>query len=122
MKGHVHHRGAARRDLISVYRRYAREAGFRVAERFVASAEATFDQLAGMPEIGTRYEHNHPALADLRFLPLSPPFKRFLVFYRPVADGIEIARVLHGARDLRSILVEEFGIDGREGEDDATEA
>jgi toxin ParE1/3/4 len=28
---------------------------------------------------------------------------RYVVFYRPLSDGIEVARVLHGARDIRSI-------------------
>ncbi|MBI4604738.1 MAG: type II toxin-antitoxin system RelE/ParE family toxin [Planctomycetes bacterium] len=34
-------------------------------------------------------------------------FEQHLVFYRPVEDGIEVVRVLHGARDLRAILGEE---------------
>ena len=25
----------------------------------------------------------------------------YLIFYRPVADGIEVARILHGARNIR---------------------
>ena len=37
-------------------------------------------------------------------------FRNHIVFYRPVADGIEILRVLHGARDLVSILAEEIGV------------
>ncbi len=40
-----------------------------------------------------------------------------LVFYRPFTDGIEVLRVLGGARDIHSILAEEFG-----GEADAEQA
>jgi toxin ParE1/3/4 len=29
---------------------------------------------------------------------------RYLVFYRIVADGIEVARILHGARDLKRLF------------------
>ena len=28
------------------------------------------------------------------------PVARYVVFYRPAADGIEVVRVLHGARDI----------------------
>lgn len=109
----VHRRQKARQDLVDIFRYHAREAGFRVAQRFFAQSEATFARLAGMPGIGTRYEHYHAALAGLRFFPISR-FRKYLVFYRSVADGIEVVRVLHGARDIHIILAEEFGI-----EDDA---
>ncbi|NJK75351.1 MAG: type II toxin-antitoxin system RelE/ParE family toxin [Microcoleus sp. SU_5_6] len=33
-------------------------------------------------------------------------FKRYLIFYRTAETGIEILRVLHGARDLEAILDE----------------
>jgi toxin ParE1/3/4 len=28
------------------------------------------------------------------------PVKNYVIFYRPLEDGIEIVRVLHGAQDL----------------------
>ena len=37
-------------------------------------------------------------------------FPKYLVFYRPITDGIEVIRVLHGARDLDGILADEFGV------------
>lgn len=122
MTGAVHRRAGARRDLIEAYRYYAREAGQRVADRFLAAAEKTSRPLAGMPGMGTPYENDHPALAGLRVFPASSRFKVYQIFYRPVADGIELVRVLHGARDLGRILSEEFGIaedaGGDEAEDD----
>jgi len=44
----------ANRDLVEIFRQYAREAGLRVADRFFAEAEATFARLASMPGMGTR--------------------------------------------------------------------
>jgi toxin ParE1/3/4 len=109
-------------DLVAIFRYYLREAGLRVADRFFAEAEATFARLAGLPGMGTRYEHDHPALADLCCFPVSR-FRNCLVFYRPVADGIEVLRVLHGARDIDNILAEEIGIEeDAESEDEANEA
>ena len=118
MKGVIHRRAGARRDLVDVYRHYAREAGFRVADRFLSAAESTFQRLAGMPGIGTRYEPANAAFGELRFFPVSSHFKKYIVFYRSVPGGIEIARVLHGARDLSAILAEEFGIDDDAGNDE----
>jgi len=28
----------------------------------------------------------------------------YVIFYRPTAEGVEIARVLHGARDLETLF------------------
>jgi toxin ParE1/3/4 len=113
----VHRRHKARLDLVDIFRYHAREAGLRVAERFFDQAEATFTLLAGMPGMGARYEHEHPALAGLRVFPVSR-FKKYLVFYRPGADGIEILRVLHGSRDFHGLLGEGFELTD-DDEDDA---
>ncbi len=106
----IHRRQKARQDLVDIFRYHAREAGYRVAQRFFAQTEATLARLAGMPGIGTSYEHEHPALSGLRFFPISR-FRKYLVFYRSVADGIEVVRMLHGARDIQAILAEEFIIE-----------
>ena len=110
MNENIHRRRRARQDLVDIYRYHARKAGFRIAQRFLVQAEATFTRLASMPGMGTSYEHEHPALAGTRYFPVSR-FRNHIVFYRPVADGIEILRVLHGARDIANILAEEFGDD-----------
>jgi toxin ParE1/3/4 len=110
----VGRRPAANRDLVAIYRHHARRAGLRVADRFFAEAEATFARLARMPGMGTRYEPDEPLYADLRYFPVSR-FRGHLVFYRAVPGGIEVFRVLHGARDIHGILAEEFGIGEDEG-------
>lgn len=120
MSRSIHRRRAARQDLVEIFRYFAREAGLRIAERFFAQAEATFARLANLPGLGTRYDHHHPALAELRFFPVSR-FPNYIVFYRAAADGIEIVRVLHGARDIAAILAEEFGADTGDDEVPADE-
>jgi toxin ParE1/3/4 len=109
-------RPLANRDLVEIFRHYAREAGLRVADRFFAEAEATFARLASMPGMGTRYEPDEPLYADLRYIPVSR-FRKYLVFYRPVPGGIEVLRVLHGTREIGRILVEEFDVDADPGEE-----
>jgi toxin ParE1/3/4 len=29
------------------------------------------------------------------------PVGEYLIFYRPLSDGIELARIMHGARNIR---------------------
>ena len=101
-------RPTANRDLIQIFRHYARRAGQRVADRFFTEAEATLNRLARMPGTGTRYEPDEPIYGDLRYWPVSR-YRAYLVFYRPIHDGIEVYRVLHGARDIHGILTDEFG-------------
>ena len=59
-----------------------------------------------MPGMGTLYGPD--PFVDLRYFPLSR-FKSSIVFYRPIADGIEVLHVLHGARDHLGILTEALG-------------
>jgi toxin ParE1/3/4 len=86
-----------------------------VARRFRAEAEATFARLAKSPGIAPRYDPDHPALAEVRYQTVSR-FKACVVFHRPTADGIEVLRVLHGARDIAGILAEDLGIDADAGD------
>jgi toxin ParE1/3/4 len=53
--------------------------------------------------MGSPREFRNPHLAGIRQWRI-PGFEKYLIFYRPLEDGIEILRVLHGARDIRRIL------------------
>jgi toxin ParE1/3/4 len=72
-------------------------------ERFLAAVDATFSGLVRMPELGRLREYAAARLARVRSLPVQR-FENWLIFYRPLPDGIEILRVLHGARDVEAIL------------------
>ena len=70
------------------------------AERLIERLERQAAILAATPGIGRRrLELRH----DLR----SSAVGRYVIFYRPVTDGIEIVRVLHGMRDLDAMFNEE---------------
>ena len=91
-------RRAARQDLVDIVYHYIHAGSPTTARRFRDQTEATFQRLADMPGMGTRHEYEHPVLAELRFFPISR-FKKYLVFYRPVAGAIEIVRsAARGAR------------------------
>jgi toxin ParE1/3/4 len=119
MNGDYRQRREARQDLVAIFRLIAREGGLRTARRFLTEAEATFQRLANLPNIGTAFEPGELRFAGLRYASVSSRFKKFLVFYRPLEDGIEVLRVLHGSRDLGSILAgdAEEGIDENPGDE-----
>lgn len=94
---------AADRDLDDQAAYLADESGVELAMRFYDAAATTFASLAQMPGMGEPWRSVHPRLGSLRVFRIGG-FKHHLVFYRPVEHGIEIARVLHGARDVDSVL------------------
>ncbi len=59
--------------------------------------------------MGSRYAPEEPLYADLHYFRVSR-LRKYLVFYRPITDGIEVIRVLHGARDIDGIIADEFGV------------
>jgi toxin ParE1/3/4 len=73
------------------------------AERFSIEAERAFELLASMPELGGRSESDHPVLAGLRIWPIRR-FRKYLILYRALTNGIEVVRVVHGARDIEGLF------------------
>jgi toxin ParE1/3/4 len=76
------------------------------ALRFLAAVEATSKMLLDNNELGAVREFERFELAGLRSFPVVG-FGNYLVFYRTTDRGIEVLRVLHGARDLGAVLEED---------------
>jgi toxin ParE1/3/4 len=55
------------------------------------------------PGIGRERRFREPSLQGIRAWVLVG-FENYLLFYRPLANGIEIVRLLHGARDLEGLF------------------
>jgi toxin ParE1/3/4 len=68
------------------------------ADRFLVRLEAKLALLATQPQMGRQRDE---LMAGMR----SFPHARYIVFFIAQADGIEIVRVLHSARD---ITIEDF--------------
>jgi hypothetical protein len=49
------------------------------------------------------WEAESPHFAGIRYLVVLR-YPNYVVFYRPLSDGVEIPHILHGARDLGAIL------------------
>ena len=56
-----------------------------------------------MPQMGSPREFGDPRLFGIRVWRVKG-FPRHLIFYRTIEGDVEIVRVLHGARDLPSLL------------------
>jgi toxin ParE1/3/4 len=79
---------------------------YRATEVSPESADALLDQierrlllLASYPESGTRRDELRPGLRSI-------VLGKLVLLYHPLRDGIELVRVLHGARDLPTILAD----------------
>ena len=75
------------------------------AAEVVHQLRSSFEVLARMPQLG-RVVRKIKTSEQVRMW-LSPAFRNYLIFYRELADGAEIVRVLHGARDIQRILENE---------------
>lgn len=99
----VYQRAAARNDLVEHFVYLAENAGLNVAERFLANAEASFNDLAEQPKMGAQLKLKNPAMSGIRKWRVKD-FDNHLIFYVPRQDGVSIVRVLHGAMDWWSLL------------------
>jgi toxin ParE1/3/4 len=76
------------------------------ALRFFLAARDAFGRLAEFPGTGAvREDLRSRHLKGVRSYPI-PRFRKYLVFYLPTEDGVEVLRVIHGARQIEQALEE----------------
>lgn len=63
------------------------------ADRLVDGFDVTVNLLATTPLAGREVGELAPNLRSF-------PIGSYLIFYRPIDDGIQLIRVIHGARDI----------------------
>lgn len=81
----------AREDLLEIWR-YIAQDNPRQADRFLLKLEERMELLALMPK-SAPVSRWHKRLRCCTY-------ERYLLFYLPLPDGIEIIRILHGASDI----------------------
>ena len=81
--------------------RWIRADNPQAARRFLDAAFQAFDRLAEFPESGALARLKNSRLAGVRFCVLSPPFNRWLIFYRINQGDVEILRVIYGTQNWR---------------------
>ena len=100
MSGIVDIAPTAAEDLLEIHAFIAKDRP-NAADRFLQATHRGFEMLADMPGIGRERITSDPGLRGLRSWPIRG-FRNFIAFYRPIEGGIEVLRVMHGARDLRA--------------------
>ncbi|OYD91001.1 plasmid stabilization protein [Nostoc sp. 'Peltigera membranacea cyanobiont' 213] len=68
-----------------------------VADRLLTLITQKLDTLTQFPSMGRRRDELLPALRSF-------PVDDYLIFYRPIAEGIEVVRVVSGYRDLEALF------------------
>ncbi|MFI5381789.1 MAG: type II toxin-antitoxin system RelE/ParE family toxin [Tepidisphaerales bacterium] len=91
---------AARLDLLRIWNYLAENASLEVADKVVADIESAIRTAARSPGAG----HTRPDLTsrDILFYHIHS----YLVIYRPDKRPLHVLRVLHAARNVKSILEE----------------
>lgn len=96
-------RAAAKRDLTDHFVFLGENASVDVARRFLHACNVSFQALAQMPELGTQRIFRNPRFSSIRAWPVKG-FERYFIFYRALTDGVEIFRVIHGARYIERLF------------------
>lgn len=100
-------RPAARKDILRQYRYYLlEEEAEEVAARFLEAAQETIRKLCEYPRMGSPRAFSNPALDGLRSWPVQG-FPAIRIYYLIAGKALRIVRVLHGKRDISSLLEEE---------------
>ncbi len=100
-------RPGARRDLLEQTLYLVEQASPRMAQRYLDAVRKTCEMLAGQRSSGRLFATNVERLKQLRRFPVHRPFQKYLIFYQPDVTGIDVVRILQGAREIEKILANE---------------
>jgi toxin ParE1/3/4 len=79
-------------DLTVIYNFIAGDS-VKAANAWLKRIEATFDMLAETPQAGRARDDLAPSLRSF-------PVGRYMIFYTPVSDGVEVVRVMNSRQDI----------------------
>jgi toxin ParE1/3/4 len=86
----------AKLDIFAIFGQIAAD-NFTAAEKWIDELDKTLSSLSQSPHIGEAVDHLQTGLRRYSF-------RNYLLFYRPIENGIELRRVLHGARKVEDLF------------------
>jgi len=92
----VTRRPLAETDILEIWD-YIADDSLTAADRWVDRLDEQFRVLATQPAMGRARDGLAPGVRSF-------PFGRYVIFYVPLDDGIDVVRVLHGARDIDAVF------------------
>ena len=78
---------------------YIGQNNLKAGIEFLDALENTCKIIASAPLIGSRRSYSNKILHNIRMLPIRK-FPSYLIFYQPLKNGVDVIRIVHGARDL----------------------
>ena len=93
---HVRRRPLAETDILEIWD-FIADDNPAAADRWVDQLDAQFQMLATQPKLGRARNELAPRVRCF-------PVGRYVVFYVPRDDGIDVVRVLHSARDIDAVF------------------
>lgn len=94
--------GQVHEDLMAIYLHIGKDRP-AAAEEVLDRIESTIELLSTLPGLGNRWKSPDPRLSGLPVAVVTP-YRNYLVFFRRSDRGVEVYRVVHGARDLEQIV------------------
>jgi len=93
-------RPLAEADILEIWD-YIADDSVAAADRWLDELDAKFNLLATQPMMGRVRDELEPGMRSF-------PFGRYVIFYMPIDEGIDVVRVLHGARDIDAVFTSEW--------------
>jgi toxin ParE1/3/4 len=92
----IRHRQALT-DLLEIWDHIAAKSDEARATAYIRKIRQKIEALAEQPGMGRSRDELSEGLRSL-------PVASHLIFYRPLVDGIEVVRVIHGRRDINAVF------------------
>lgn len=92
----VRRRPQAAADILEIWD-FIAEDSIAAADRWVDRLDETLEVWATQPMMGRGREELAPGVRSFAF-------GKYVVFFSPLPDGIDVVRVLHGARDIDQVF------------------
>ena len=89
----------AAQDIEDIWK-YLAPNNLKAADTLFDILRESFPKLAKFPKMGRLRDELAPFLRSF-------PVKNYLIFYRPIEEGIEILRIVSGYRDLEKLFDED---------------
>jgi len=90
----------ASRDIEAIIDYVADTSGFNTAEILLAKINRKCERLAKFPGMGRSRDELAPNVRSF-------PVNDYLIFYRPIEEGVEILRVVSGYQNLEYLFLEQ---------------
>lgn len=86
----------AEADLIEIWE-YVAQYNEEAADKLIDTINQKAILLANSPYMGQVRSELQPSIRSF-------PVAKYVLFYRPIKNGIELVRIIHGARDIENLF------------------